>query len=136
MRKAEYGVAGEAGEAELTVYYFGPGQGGSIDANIERWVGQFSQPDGSDSMAAAKIGQRKVGALAVTTLDLKGSFGGGMPPMMQKQAPEPKADQRVLGAIAEGPQGPVFFKLVGPQATIEGAEAAFGALVDSLRPAK
>src|SRR5687768_2151092 len=37
MRKASYVVpraAGDAEDGELTVFYFGPGQGGSIDANV------------------------------------------------------------------------------------------------------
>jgi hypothetical protein len=55
-----------------------------------------------------------------------------MAPMM-KQKPEPSADYRVLGAIAEGPVGPVFFKLVGPAATVEKAAGAFDTLVGSLQ---
>src|SRR5450432_1662762 len=34
------------GEAELVVYYFGEGGAGSADANIDRWLGQITQPDG------------------------------------------------------------------------------------------
>ena len=136
MRAAEYGLPGDAGEGELTVYYFGPGQGGSVQANMDRWIGQFTQPDGSDSKAAAKIAERKVGDLKVTTLDLTGTFDGGMAPMMQKAPAAPMTDHRVLGAIAEGPQGPVFFKLVGPAATLGSAEQAFEGLVGSLEPAQ
>ncbi len=29
--------------AECGVYYFGAGQGGSVDANLDRWIGQFLQ---------------------------------------------------------------------------------------------
>lgn len=131
MRAAEYSVAGQAGEAELTVFYFGPGQGGSARANLDRWIGQFSQPDKGDSKQAAKIAERSVGTIKVTTLDLKGTFSGGMS-MMQEQPPGPKTGYRVLGAIAEGPQGPVFFKLVGPEATVAGAAEAFEKLLSSI----
>src|SRR5688572_13276277 len=37
MRAAEYGVSGDD-KTELTVFYFGPDQGGSVDANITRWL--------------------------------------------------------------------------------------------------
>ena len=40
MRAATYMVDG----AECVVYFFGAGQGGSIEANVERWKGQFRQP--------------------------------------------------------------------------------------------
>ena len=47
MRKAQYRIPGEAGDSELVVYYFGPGQGGDPMANCERWAGQFVQPNGA-----------------------------------------------------------------------------------------
>ncbi|MDH5675350.1 MAG: hypothetical protein OEZ06_24730 [Myxococcales bacterium] len=135
MRAAEYGVSAEGGAGELTVFYFGPGQGGGVQANMDRWIGQFSQPDGSDSKRAAQVDERTVAGMKVTTLDLKGTFSGGMAPMMQKAAPAPQTDHRLLGAIAEGPRGPVFFKLVGPAATLEAVRAQFEQLVGSLHPA-
>ena len=50
MRVAQYKLPkapGDTEDASLVLYYFGPGQGGSTTANIERWVGQMKQPDGS-----------------------------------------------------------------------------------------
>jgi hypothetical protein len=37
----------------------------------------------------------------------------------------------MLAAIVEGPQGPVFFKMVGPRSVIERAEQPFEGLVAS-----
>src|SRR5580698_1444635 len=51
MRLATYRVSPDA---ECGVYYFGAGQGGSVDANLDRWVGQFLQADGKPSKAAAR----------------------------------------------------------------------------------
>src|SRR5689334_49990 len=48
MRAATYSiapVAGDQGVAECVVNYFGPGQGGGVDANIERWRGQVLGAD-------------------------------------------------------------------------------------------
>jgi hypothetical protein len=39
----------------------------------------------------------------------------------------------MLAAIAEGPGGPVFFKLVGPAATVARVSRAFDRMVGSMR---
>jgi len=126
MRVAQYAFQGQA---EMVVYFFGPGQGGSVEENVERWVNQFSQPDGSSSMEAADIEQKQVNGLAVTTVDVSGNFTAGMGPG------QAGAGQRMLAAIARGPQGPVFFKMVGPAAQMQAAEPAFEQLVQSFEPA-
>ena len=38
-----------------------------------------------------------------------------------------------LGAIVEGPEGLVFFKLTGPAATVRSASAEFDAMLHSLK---
>ncbi|MFI5308039.1 MAG: hypothetical protein ACHQ53_11830, partial [Polyangiales bacterium] len=77
MRAAEYGVEGDP-QAELSVFYFGAGQGGAVDANIARWLGQLSQPDGSDTTKKAKRGDKTIHGIAVTTIEASGAFSGGM----------------------------------------------------------
>lgn len=135
MRAAEYAVAGDGPdtEATLTVYFFGTGQGGSVQDNVNRWVGQFSQPDGKSSQEAATITKVASGSVPITKVDLRGTYNGGMAPMMG-QPSKPLDNQRLLGAIAEGPQGPVFFKLIGPSATVDSAQGAFDELVSSIKP--
>jgi hypothetical protein len=134
MRAAQYGVEGDD-KAELSVFYFGADQGGSVDANITRWLGQLTQPDGSDTMKKAKRGERKVGSLTVSLVEAQGGFAGGMT-MPGAPPPTPISDALLLGAIAEGPQGSVFFKLVGPRETVERARTAFDAMIGSLHPAQ
>src|SRR3990172_5854393 len=43
MRVATYEVPASkgAGPGECPVFFFGPGQGGSVEANVERWARQF-----------------------------------------------------------------------------------------------
>lgn len=131
MRAAEYGLEGDP-QAELGVFYFGPDQGGSVDANITRWLGQFAQADGSDTKNKAIREQANFGGVPVTTIEVTGAFSGGMA-MPGAPAPGAIADAMLLGAIANGPQGPVFFKLTGPRASVERARGAFRALLESLR---
>jgi hypothetical protein len=45
-----------------------------------------------------------------------------------------KTGYRLLGAIVEGPQGSVFFKLTGPENTVKSAKDGFDALLQSIKP--
>src|SRR6478672_11342453 len=47
-------VADDAEDASAIVYFFGQGQGGGAASNIERWVNQMQQSDGSASKDKAK----------------------------------------------------------------------------------
>jgi len=132
MRVAEYGLKG-APTAELGVFYFGADQGGSVEANMTRWVGQFSQPDGSETKA--KRSERDVHGVTVSLVEATGVFGGGMA-MPGAPAPSAQPDAMLLGAIAKGPTGSVFFKLTGPRAALEEARKAFDATIDSIEAAK
>src|SRR5690349_5810612 len=77
MRAVTYKVplaAGDQGSSECVVYFFGQGQGGPVDANIERWNGQFQMPSGKT--AVAQIKKRIVHGLPVTTIDVSGAYTG------------------------------------------------------------
>ena len=85
---------GPAGEATLGIFFFGPGQGGSVEANIERWFGQFAQEDGQP--AQGRRWTRQVGDIEISGVDVSGTFSGGM----GMGSAEPQAGYRMLGAIA------------------------------------
>jgi hypothetical protein len=132
MRAAQFAIPGSAGrnaDGLFVVYFFGGGQGGSVDDNIERWKGQFQEPSGAASKA--RVHTEKRNGLSVTVVTTRGTYASGMP--MGPPTPEP--DSALWGAIVEGPQGNVFLKATGPRATIEGAQAQFDAVLASLRPA-
>ncbi len=132
MRAAEYGVEGDAA-TELSVFYFGAGQGGGVEPNIARWLGQLTQPDGSDTAKKARRTEIPVSGMTVNLIEASGTYSGGMG--MPGAAPAaPISDAVLLAAIANGPSGPVFFKLTGPRASVERARGSFDALVHSLRP--
>lgn len=131
MRAAEYGIEGDA-RTELSIFYFGPDQGDVVEPNVTRWLGQLKQSDGSDTAAKAKRSESKVSGISVSYVEALGNFSGGMG-MPGAPAPEPLPDAMLLGAIAKGPQGSVFFKMVGPRAAVEGARPGFQAMMDSLR---
>src|SRR5574341_2055418 len=60
MRLAQWSYGSKS---EIVVFYFGEGQGGSVEANLDRWYGQFEQPDGSSTRERAKVSKSKSGAL-------------------------------------------------------------------------
>ena len=115
MRAATYTV-GEG--AECVVYYFGPGQGGSVDANLKRWVGQFQPADGKPVE-----GTETIHGLKVATLEVSGTYSGGM------GAPGSKPHYRLLGAIVEAPEGPVFFKFTGPEKVVTAHQREFRSML-------
>ena len=134
MRLAEYALPGYpagATDAVLAVFHFGPNQGGGVDANIQRWISQFTQPDGSDTQAKARKSTRTVQGMAVTLVDIEGTYNGGMGAGGQA---EPQADYRMLGAVVEAPGGVYFYKLTGPRSTVAHWSDGFAEFIGSLRP--
>ena len=129
MRRAQLTAQGEAGPAELVVFFFGPQGAGSTKDNIDRWIGQFTGPDGS-SVTDAKQSSSKVAGFDVTKVDVAGNFVSGMPGAGQTGSPQ--AGQRMLGAIVETGGGPYYIKFIGPSATVAEHAAAFDGLIASI----
>ena len=131
MRKASYEVprvSGDSEDGELAVFYFGPGQGGSIDANVDRWVKQFSGVSAKD----VKRADREANGLRQHTVEIEhGVFDAG--PMAMTGSKGPKNDYALEGAIVETPSGPYFFKMTGPARTVLAARAPFYQPLDSVR---
>lgn len=136
MRAATYALSEAASEfpaTECAVYYFGAGQGGGVQANVDRWVGQFKQPDGGTSADLATTMERTVNGVHVTTVDVSGTYVAGMGPRSVDN--KEHHGYRMLAAIVEGPQGPVFFKLTGPVQVVADQLDNFEDLVKSIQVA-
>jgi len=131
MRLAQYTVPGSGGDGECVVFYFGPGQGGDPVANAQRWAGQFSQPDASDSLDKMTVQGIAGGALELTLVEVTGTYSGGM--SMGTTAAEPQPGWMLLGGIAVGPDAPWFFKFTGPRSTLEENRDAFVGMLRSIR---
>ena len=112
------------------LFFFGEGKGGGVQENLERWYGQMTQPDGKASKDAGVVTIKSVKALKVTALDLPGTYKGmatpGGPPASAKDG------YRLLAAIVEGPGGPWFFRVIGPEATVKASRPAFAAFIDGV----
>jgi hypothetical protein len=119
-------VAGDAEDVELVVFYFG-GAGGSVEANLERWVGQMEQPDGRSSFEVASTTGFDADGLAVTVLDVPGTYVAAVRPGSASR--RNKTDFRLLAAVVETPAGPYFFKLTGPARSVARWDNAFAAFL-------
>jgi len=128
MRAATYTVPATAGDsegAECAVFYFGSGQGGGVQANIDRWLGQFQEKP-----ATAPAGKKQtIGGIPVITIEHGGTYMAGAP----MQPKTPKAGYLMVGSIAEAPEGNVFFKLTGPAKTVKAARAQFDKMLGSIK---
>lgn len=127
MRAAQAVIPGEAGPGEMIVFYFGPGQGGEVDDNIDRWIGQVQQPEG----ATPERDSFQVGDLTVTHVTVHGTL---MPSGMGSGPTEPQPDSALMAAVVEGPGGPWFFKVTGPAATLDDEREAFLDMLHTVRP--
>ena len=133
MRVAEFTLpkaAGDAEDAALAIFFFG-GQGGSIDANLERWMRQMTQPDGRASKAVARTSRVPSRGLAITLVDLTGTYVAEVSPGSSERYNKPGF--RLRAAVVETPEGPYFVKLTGPEKTVARWDDAFMAFVKSLR---
>ncbi|MEO8877941.1 MAG: hypothetical protein ABI461_20275 [Polyangiaceae bacterium] len=126
MRLATYRIPrapGDTEDTDLSVVQ----AGGTTDANIERWLGQFDEA-GKDVRTV-----KTVHGMKVTIVEVKGSFQGGG--MMADNTPSSHPNWALLAAIVETPTLPTFFKMVGPAKSVAASRPAFDALLATVNPA-
>ena len=107
------------------------GAGGSVKANVDRWIGQFSQTDGTATRDRAKITKKELAGQVVHSVDIAGSFAdkprGPFGPSIQREK------YRMLGAIVVSKnKGQYFVKMYGPAKTIAAAAPSFHKFIESL----
>ncbi|MEZ6194951.1 MAG: hypothetical protein R3F20_04355 [Planctomycetota bacterium] len=129
MRKAQFGLPRAEGDAEdgsLVVFFF-PGGAGSKQANVDRWVGQFTGADGQKVKDAARITDERIGEREVTFVDVSGSYTGAMRP--GAEAPEALPGQRMIAAVIPDGSDAYYVRALGPAATVARWEADILAFV-------
>jgi len=134
MRLAEWTLPRAASDTEdglVTIYFFGANMGGNAQANIDRWIGQFSQPDGkaSKDLAKTNVGTTASG-LKTTSVDVSGTYVAEVTPGSAEHFNKP--GWRQIAALVETPGGPHFVKVIGPAATLAKWEASVTAFVKSI----
>lgn len=125
MRLTQARIPGPAGEAQLAVFFFGPGGGGGTEANLQRWIGQMEVTPGTEPLRD----RFRSGALTITTIEVGGTL---LPSGMGMGPAEPQPGSSLYGAVVEGPGGPWFFKLTGPADTLLAAREPYLAMLRGL----
>ncbi|HZU97855.1 MAG TPA: hypothetical protein VFF73_14230 [Planctomycetota bacterium] len=115
-------VAKEEGDSEApqVLYYDLGGQGGDVDSNVDRWVGQFTTKDG-EKIAKDKVKREtfESNGLKITTIEVAGTF--------KPRKGDPKKGWKLVAAYVDGQGkgGPFFVKLLGPEKSVDKAKDAF-----------
>ena len=105
--------------------------GGSLDANLDRWYAQFSQPDGSSTRDRAKVEKKSIAGHDVHFVNIAGTYDDKPAPFSQQGVARP--NYRMLGAIVALPEGNVYFKFYGPRQTIADQQEAFRKMIEELK---
>jgi len=129
MRIAQYLIAGENEDesAQFVVFYFGQGQGGSVDDNITRWQSQFSSADGT--LVTPAIETLVVDGMPVTVAEFTGNYaravgmghgGQGLP------------GQTLIAAVVETHHGNLYIQLHGPEGVVATHREAYLSFIKSM----
>lgn len=127
MRMAQAAIPGPGGDGQLTVFFFGVGGGGGVEANLQRWAGQVQAEAGAQPVRETF----DTGSFKVHYLETAGTI---LPSQMGTGPTSPQPGQRLMGAVVEGPGGPWFFKATGPEATMDAQRDAFKKMLRELKP--
>ncbi|MEE2843563.1 MAG: hypothetical protein VX761_03555 [Planctomycetota bacterium] len=115
LRTAQFeipAVEGDKDAAELVVYFFG-GAGGGVNANLQRWAGQFQSSGKKQKTSEGKSTQGKY-----YLIDITGVYNKPIGPPIQRKT-NPTAGYQMLGVVlVVKDKGNYFLKLTGPQKTV------------------
>lgn len=107
----------------LKFYHFGQGQGGGVEANVQRWQKQFENGEAKVTPEEKTFGDQKL-----TIVTMTGTYMVG--PMMQRNKTA-TPNYMLLGAIIPHPTGDVFLKMLGTEADVKKTKADFEKLIAS-----
>lgn len=130
MRLTEFVTDPDAGEEspEVVVFYFGPTQGGSVEANVARWQSQFTAPGGGP--VEPEVEELEETTFPTTVARFEGAYARSVGMGMGGGEAEP--DQAMDGAIVETPQGNLFIQIFGPREEVAEEREDFMRFVRSI----
>jgi hypothetical protein len=127
MRAAQLKVPGadDKSSAEVVFFQFGAGQGGSVEANVDRWLGQFAEPR---EKLNSKVENLTVGKTKLTYVSGEGTYKGGMPGGPPATA---QPDYALLGAIVGNPgDNLIFVRMTGPKTLVKSSTDDFKKMIE------
>lgn len=131
MRKAQFEAGPPGNPAEIVVFHFGPGQGGTVEDNLLRWARLVLDDSGEPTLP--EITEFDSNGLRVTLAAYTGTYLAGPPGGARTEIP----GWTLLAAVIEdGPEGSVFPRLVGPSDVVADQRDAFEQFLRSAAPAR
>lgn len=118
---------GDENGARVTVM----GAGGGVKANVDRWIGQFSQPDGSATSEKTFQDKTTVGDAEVIVVDISGTYKDQMGPFAPAVSREKY--RMIAGIVSTKENGDYFIKMYGPAKTVEAQAEAFKKMMKELK---
>ena len=116
-------------EATLTAF---TGKMGPVEANVNRWFGQFTPADGGQKDNPGRQWEKQVDGMDVVVVDISGTFAANMGMSQQGNTP-PVENYRTLRAIVDfGPKF-FYFKLTGPRETVGLWTASFELFIEGIK---
>ena len=132
MRHDQYELPGPEGSDAATLAIF-KGIGGSIDSNIDRWKKQFITPPNNPDSNLSKQETKVINQIPVHIVAVQGTYLKPRMPMMMNGPKIELKDYVLLAAIAETKAGLWFFKVTGPQKTVNFWEKDFDNFINTFR---
>ena len=119
-------VEGDDADGRLTIMV----AGGGVEANIDRWLGQFKPGGGQRPQNEAEPAQEVVDQVKIHWVDIRGTYLDRRGPFAPASE---RANYRLLGAVLGVPgAGEVYVKFYGPAATLEAHRGAFEKMIKGL----
>jgi len=131
-RKAQFRLPKTDNEPEdvtIAITHF-PGMKGMDEANLARWYGQFTQPDGRPTVSVATRLDVELDGASFKLVDIPGTMGSAGPMMGGGGS---KKNYRMLAAIIDHAEGPHFLKATGPSVGVERWKSSIVAFLKSAK---
>jgi hypothetical protein len=127
-------IGDDKDKAEVIIFFFGTGQGGSGEANIERWKKMFLPPERKKIDDVTKVEKMKVSNVPVTFVDINGTYLSKTPPFDPNAQVTPFPNYRMIGVVFESDKGPYFIRLIGPANTVAYYKQGFDDWLKGFKP--
>lgn len=114
--------------AVATLSWLGAGNGPDfLVQNVQRWLNEWQTPSG-EAVKDYTFTSEDNGPYKMHRIGLAGTLTG----VRQLGGGEPRAGWALDGVVAETPQGPLFFKLIGPAEVVAAQRDAAWAMLGAM----
>ena len=131
MRIAQFRFSGNDGDGELVIF---SGIGGSIDANLNRWYGQFKSETANSVSESAVRSNSQIKDMDVTFSYIEGTYLKSSMGMGGSKKEMP--NYALLAAIVATSDGLYYFKGTGPKSTMDSHKVKFETFIRSIESLK